>query len=64
VGQAPGGRRPRRAVPRLLREVGIYGGAQGVWIDADKTRGINGPGGVTVGLLHTARHYADELSAD
>lgn len=50
--------------PQLLREVGVYGGAQGVWIDADRTRGINDAGGVTVGLLHTGRHYADELSTD
>jgi hypothetical protein len=48
---------------RLLREVGVYGGAQGVWVDTDRTRGINGAGGITVGLLHTGRHYADELSA-
>jgi putative restriction endonuclease len=50
--------------PRLLREVGVYGGAQGVWVDTDRTRGIDSSGGITVGLLHTGRHYADELSAD
>lgn len=55
---------PGGLAPRLLREVGVYGGAQGVWIDADQTRGIDGAGGVTVGLLHTGRHYADELSTD
>lgn len=49
---------------RLLREVGVYGGAQGVWVDTDRTRTVNGAGGITVGLLHTGRHYADELSAD
>jgi hypothetical protein len=49
---------------RLLREVGVYGGAQGVWVDTGRTRAINGAGGVTVSLLHTGRHYADELSAD
>ncbi|HEY3023335.1 MAG TPA: HNH endonuclease signature motif containing protein [Actinomycetota bacterium] len=49
---------------RLLREIGAYGGAQGIWVDTDRTRGINGAGGITVGLLHTGRHYADELSAD
>jgi putative restriction endonuclease len=60
--RAAGG--PDGLSPRLLREVGVYGGAQGVWIDADRTRGIDGAGGVTVSLLHTGRHYADELSAD
>jgi putative restriction endonuclease len=49
---------------QLLREVGVYGGAQGIWVDIDRTRGINGVSGVTVSLLHTGRHYADELSAD
>jgi putative restriction endonuclease len=49
---------------RLLREVGVYGGAQGVWVDTERTRGIDGAGGIMVGLLHTGRHYADELSAD
>ena len=55
---------PDRLLPRLLRDVGVYGGAQGVWVDTDRTRGIDGVGGVTVSLLHTGRHYADELSAD
>jgi putative restriction endonuclease len=64
VGQPPIRRRPRRARPAAVREVGVYGGAQGIWIDADRTRGIDGTGGITVGLLHTGRHYADELSAD
>jgi hypothetical protein len=48
----------------LLREVGVYGGAQGVWVDTNRTRGINREGGITVSLLHTGRHYADELSPD
>jgi hypothetical protein len=55
---------PSALSPRLLREVGVYGGAQGVWVDTDRTRGIDGAGGITVSLLHTGRHYADELSAD
>jgi hypothetical protein len=55
---------PDRLLPRLLRDAGVYGGAQGVWVDADRTRGIDGVGGITVSLLHTGRHYTDELSAD
>jgi putative restriction endonuclease len=51
-------------VPKaLVRELGIYGGAQGVWVDSERTRGIAGDkAGVAVGLLHTGRHYADDLS--
>jgi putative restriction endonuclease len=60
--RAAGG--PDRLSPGLLREVGVYGGAQGVWVDTDRTRGIDGAGGITVGLLHTGRHYADELSTN
>jgi hypothetical protein len=30
----------------------------------ERTRGIDGAGGITVSLLHTGQHYADELSAD
>jgi putative restriction endonuclease len=53
-----------RLPPQLLRELGVYGGAQGIWVDTERTRGIDGGGGITVSLLHTGRHYADELSAD
>jgi putative restriction endonuclease len=33
-------------------------------VDVDRTRGIDGADGITVSLLHTGRHYTDELSAD
>jgi putative restriction endonuclease len=55
---------PHGLPPRLLHEVGVYGGAQGVWVDASRTQGIGGTNGVTVGLLHTGRHYADDFSSD
>jgi putative restriction endonuclease len=55
---------PSRLPPQLLRELGVYGGAQGIWVDTEHTRGIDGAGGITVSLLHTGRHYSDELSAD
>ena len=49
--------------PARLRELGIYGGAQGVWVDAARTHKILGASsGVTVGVLHTGRHYADDLT--
>jgi putative restriction endonuclease len=46
--------------PARLRELGIYGGAQGVWVDKERTRAIDAPG-VTVGVLHTGSSYADDL---
>jgi putative restriction endonuclease len=51
--------------PQRLRELGIYGGAQGIWVDKSHTANPEtGPDGVTVGILHTGRHYADDLSDD
>ena len=52
---------PKRTKAQLLRRLGIYGGAQGIWVDKDRTKAI-APSGVTVGLLHTGRHYADDLA--
>ena len=48
-----------------LRALGIYGGAQGIWVDKLHTANSEtGPDGVTVGILHTGRHYEDDLSED
>ena len=55
---------PTRVPPEILRELGIYAGASGIWSDARRTRGIAGSLAVTVGLLHTGRHYPDDLSDD
>jgi len=55
---------PAGVSPGLLRELRIYGGAGGVWNDVSRTRGIGGAASVTVGLLHTGRHYPDDLSND
>src|SRR6516162_7329610 len=54
-----------RARPEDLRQRRIYGGAQGIWVDKDRTGQIAGnDGGITVGILHTGRHYPDDLSED
>src|SRR5215469_8157553 len=54
-----------RARPEDLRQRHIYGGAQGIWVDKDRTGQIAGnDGGITVGILHTGRHYPDDLSED
>jgi putative restriction endonuclease len=50
--------------PSRLRELGIYGGAQGIWVDKARTATVEVPEGVTVSILHTGRHYADDLSDD
>jgi hypothetical protein len=53
---------PERVAPGLLRSLGIYGGASGIWSDVARTRGIAGADAVTVGVLHTGRHYPDDLA--
>jgi len=48
-----------------LRDLGVYGGAQGIWVDKAKTGPLAADGsGVTVSLLHTGRHYPDDVSDD
>jgi putative restriction endonuclease len=54
---------PRGVEPKLLRQLGIYGGAQGIWVDKDRTRKLTHDAkGITVGLLHTGMHYDDDLT--
>lgn len=43
-----------------VRELGIYGGASGVWVDKVRTKSL-ATNGVAVGLLHTGRHYDDDI---
>jgi hypothetical protein len=51
--------------PQHLRNLGIYGGAQGIWVDKAHTASPEiGPDGATVAILHTGRHYPDDLSDD
>ncbi|GLW64313.1 hypothetical protein Arub01_25570 [Actinomadura rubrobrunea] len=46
--------------PGVLRELGAYGGGQGIWVDAARTKALH-PRGVAVGVLHTGEHYPDDL---
>ncbi len=46
--------------PGEVRELGIYGGASGVWVDKTRTQDF-AKEGVAVGLLHTGRHYDDDI---
>ncbi len=53
---------PLDVSPKLVRELGIYGGAQSVWVDKNRTAAITADGsGLTVGLLHTGTSYPDDL---
>lgn len=46
--------------PGELKELGIYGGASGVWVNKVLTSQLH-PAGVAVGLLHTGKHYDDDV---
>lgn len=46
--------------PRWLRARKIYGAAQGVWVDKERTGSIAEPG-IAVAVRHTGRHYADRV---
>ena len=51
--------------PSTLRSARIYGGAQGIWVDKATTGPVSPDGqGVAVSILHTGRHYPDDLSED
>jgi putative restriction endonuclease len=54
---------PTNVVPGLLRELGIYGGAQGIWVNKEITgsQSLDGAG-VAVGVLHNGSSYDDDLS--
>ncbi len=46
--------------PGEVRDLGVYGGASGVWVDKARTQEF-AMEGVAVGLLHTGRHYDDDI---
>ncbi len=51
--------------PRVLRDLRVYGGAQGIWVDKTTTGDLTEDGhGVAVSILHTGRHYPDDLTDD
>ena len=51
------------ADPSTLRSALVYGGAQGIWVDKKTTGSLARDGhGATVSILHTGRHYPDDLS--
>lgn len=49
----------------LLREMTVYGGQQGIWVDKSRTGSLTVNGdGATVAVRHTGRHYPDDLTVD
>jgi hypothetical protein len=56
-------RGPNDVAPGLLRELGIYGGAQGIWVNKSVTGSGSPDGsGIAVGVLHNGSSYDDDLS--
>ncbi|MCX5035337.1 HNH endonuclease [Streptomyces coelicoflavus] len=49
--------------PQALRDYDVYGGGQGIWLDASRTRRVH-EGGITVAVLHTGAHYPDDLGEE
>jgi hypothetical protein len=47
--------------PSTLRRFGVYGGAQGVWVNSKRTQALDDRG-ITVGVLNTGLHYADDFT--
>lgn len=51
--------------PSKLRALGVYGGAAGVWVNSQVTKGIVSPtSGVAVSVLHTGANYGDVMSTN
>ena len=46
--------------PAEIRKLGIYGGGSGIWVNKELTGSI-AQDGVAVGLLHTGKHYDDDV---
>lgn len=50
------------STPSQIRGLGMYGSAQGIYRDSKNTAELTEDGaGVTVSILHTGRHYNDEM---
>jgi len=55
---------PGMVPKKELRELGAYGGAAGFWGDKQRTGNIVPPHGLCVGILHTGKSYADDVTSD
>ena len=51
--------------PQRLRDLGAYGGAQGIWVDKTRTGELTPDGaGIAESVLHTGSSYPDDLTDD
>jgi hypothetical protein len=49
----------------MLRQLSVYGGFQGIWVDTARTSDLTSDGkGITMAVLNSGRHYPDDLSED
>ena len=56
---------PKEVSPNILHDLGIYGGAQGIWVDKARTGKLAEDGyGITVSLTHSGKSYPDDWSED
>lgn len=54
---------PSAVSPQLLRDLRVFGGSQGIWVDKNRTQAVTSRDhGVTVSVLHTGSHYPDDLA--
>jgi hypothetical protein len=54
---------PTNVAPAILRDLRIYRGARGIWVDTEATVARDPDGSTaTVSVLHTGRAYADDLT--
>ncbi|MBT2522756.1 HNH endonuclease [Arthrobacter sp. ISL-28] len=48
----------------LIRDLGIYAGARGIYVNQDRTKSTVAPNGIALSFLHTGRSFSDELTED
>ena len=54
-----------RIPPSKLRELGVYGGAAGIWMDSQRTQSFSSNDyAIAVSVLHTGNSYPDDLLDD
>ncbi|MGG6382450.1 HNH endonuclease [Paenarthrobacter sp. NEAU-H11] len=55
---------PREVSAGLIRDLGIYAGARGIYVNQERTKSPIAPDGIAVSFLHTGGSYADDLTED
>jgi len=55
---------PGMVPAKELRVLGVYGGAAGFWGDKKRTSSKALPNGLCVGILHTGKSYADDVTSN